>query len=288
MTRYIAISNRRGGVGKTTVTMMLAYGLAVTGQQRVLVIDLDPQSSTSAVLMGGERLQEARRSVDDRGQTGCTVAGLLSEMFGDGNVDVSSYIGTDVGDVSGPQGRLPHLHIIPGSYDFGRPRDRNGHREIQDKPDAWRALRPRPGACWRDYSGPSTGPTIMSSSIAPQAFPRSFRGALRISDFVIIPYVPDKTAEDNVSWFANKLQKTSRAKVRTLANRVSSANQGIASIIQDRFGGLGLTIPSSLHLSNALDFTGQRRTMRQKFGDANSLVNQLLEAVLEWVRASER
>ncbi len=287
MTRYIAISNRRGGVGKTTVTMMLAYGLAVTGQQRVLVIDLDPQSSTSAVLMGGERLQEARRSVDDRGQTGCTVAGLLSEMFGDGNVDVSSYIGTDVGDVSGPQGKLPHLHIIPGSYDLD---DREIEMVIAKSRTSptlgglFDRVQGRVGEIIRSVDGAYDYVLI---DCAP-GLSQVVWGALRIADFVIIPYVPDKTAEDNVSWFANKLQKTSRAKVRTLANRVSSANQGIASIIQDRFGGLGLTIPSSLHLSNALDFTGQRRTMRQKFGDANSLVNQLLEAVLEWVRASER
>src|SRR5271166_2810371 len=118
MTRVIAISNRRGGVGKTTITMMLAYGLAVTGQQRVLVIDLDPQSSTSAVLLGADRLGDARRTVDAQGQTGCTVANLLTEMFGSGEVDVSSYIATDAGDVSGPQGRLPHLHAIPGSYEL--------------------------------------------------------------------------------------------------------------------------------------------------------------------------
>ena len=54
MTKFIAVSNRRGGVGKTTVTMMLAYGLSVARRQKVLVIDLDAQASTSIVLMGHE------------------------------------------------------------------------------------------------------------------------------------------------------------------------------------------------------------------------------------------
>lgn len=287
MTHFIAISNRRGGVGKTTVTMMLAYGLAVTGQQRVLVIDLDPQSSTSTVLMGGERLKEARRSVDDHGLTGCTIAGLLLEMFGDGNVDVSGYISTDIGDVIGPQGKPPHLHIIPGSYELD---DREIEMIIAKSRTSptlgglFDRVQRRVGEIVRSVDGSYDYVLI---DCAP-GLSQVVWGALRIADFVIIPYVPDKTAEDNVSWFADKLQKVSRAKVRTLANRVTSGNQGAASIIHDRFGGLGVTIPSSLPLSNALDFTGQRRTMGQKFGAANPLVNQLLEAVLEWVRTSGR
>jgi cellulose biosynthesis protein BcsQ len=60
VTTFIAVSNRRGGVGKTTVTMMLAYGLSVARRQRVLVIDLDAQASTSIVLMGHERWRAAR------------------------------------------------------------------------------------------------------------------------------------------------------------------------------------------------------------------------------------
>lgn len=42
MTRIIAVSNRKGGTGKTTVTVNLAAELAATGE-RVLVIDSDTQ-----------------------------------------------------------------------------------------------------------------------------------------------------------------------------------------------------------------------------------------------------
>ena len=47
--RTLAILNQKGGVGKTTVTLGLASAAAAAGR-RVLVVDLDPQASTSWVL----------------------------------------------------------------------------------------------------------------------------------------------------------------------------------------------------------------------------------------------
>ena len=49
MRRTLAIVNQKGGVGKTTVTLGLASAAAAAGR-RVLVVDLDPQASTSWVL----------------------------------------------------------------------------------------------------------------------------------------------------------------------------------------------------------------------------------------------
>ncbi len=49
MRRTLAILNQKGGVGKTTVTLGLASAAATAGR-RVLVVDLDPQASSSWVL----------------------------------------------------------------------------------------------------------------------------------------------------------------------------------------------------------------------------------------------
>ena len=46
----ITITNQKGGTGKTTLTALLAYGLASRGK-RVLMIDLDPQAHLSSMFL---------------------------------------------------------------------------------------------------------------------------------------------------------------------------------------------------------------------------------------------
>lgn len=42
MCKVVSILNMKGGVGKTTITINLAYYLAIYQHKKVLIIDFDP------------------------------------------------------------------------------------------------------------------------------------------------------------------------------------------------------------------------------------------------------
>src|SRR6476646_3095290 len=98
----LTVANRKGGVGKSTITTMLAHGFCATGEQRVLVVDLDTQCNASIILIGGEKWDWSRRNRK-------TVAHYFDEKYDRPKLRRADDILHTVGDIEAPQGSLSLL-----------------------------------------------------------------------------------------------------------------------------------------------------------------------------------
>ena len=75
MAKRVSIINFKGGVGKTTFAFNLAAGLARYHDSRVLLVDMDHQSSLSIVCLGTDGWDEVSR-------TGSTVTAVFRNFPG--------------------------------------------------------------------------------------------------------------------------------------------------------------------------------------------------------------
>jgi cellulose biosynthesis protein BcsQ len=111
-------------------------------------------------------------------------------------------------------------------------------------------------------------------------------GALRVADLVVIPYIPDRTAEDNVGWLVQRLKAIGGPAFATVPNRVSGQDgraQGVIAAVGARYPGHRVQIPATQPLATALDFRDQPGTLASKFASAGQHVSALADAVLGMV-----
>ncbi len=88
----LAIANAKGGVAKSTTTMMIAEGLAHYGKLRVLVIDLDPQCSVSTMLL-------SKDGADLQAIQGRSISTMLLKIAANEPFQISKFITAKASDI---------------------------------------------------------------------------------------------------------------------------------------------------------------------------------------------
>jgi chromosome partitioning protein len=178
MARVISTINLKGGVGKTTTTVGLAEFLSVEFNKKVLVIDLDPQTNATTVLIGEDRW----RDLNDSGRTLVTLfTDALRDEREDAHFDRDSTLQRHVSPVE----EVRTVDLLPSSLDLIDVQDRLASmpsgRFYSDNPTDLLRRAVRPILDDYDYVLVDCPPNLGIVTL----------NGLRISDGYIIPTIPD-------------------------------------------------------------------------------------------------
>ena len=279
MTHVISTINLKGGVGKTTTTVALAETLSVEKGKRVLVIDLDPQTNATTMLIGEDQWYELN-------QQKRTLASLFNDALDPDNktFDLDATLQKRVSDV-----RDSNIDLLPSSLDLIDVQDRlatipsGRFYSINPIELLWRAVKNK----LDDYD-------IVLVDCPPNLGIITLNG-LRISHRYIIPTIPDHLSTygipqivqrvrafseeitesiDPLGIVVTKYQVQSTVHVTTL-HRLRS--NGDAPVFQT-------LIRQSNSIASAAEHTTER-TLRQKYGyggladDYRALADEVLNTL---------
>lgn len=283
MAFYMAVANRKGGVGKSTIAVMLAHAFSVWGGKRVLILDLDSQCNSSMILLGGEGWVAARNARK-------TVADYFSDLFAGNERQPAEYLVEAVGDVQGPDGKGPTLSLLPGSLLLD---DVQGDLFLayagkREAPDMGKGLRGWFETLLRRFDADFD---IVILDCAP-GLSFAALAALYTANKVIVPFRPDYVSLHAVDRVALIIEQRSNLdelaeiplearRYVCLANYVR-ANPRERLLIEETSLAhpmLATELPQRDGIANAFDWFPQRRSIEEKYGSATQDVRKLYEEI---------
>lgn len=279
MARVISLINLKGGVAKTTTTVALAETLASRFGKRILVIDLDPQTNATVMLLGETRWKELN-------EKGHTLATLFKDALEpqDKKFDLEKTLQRKVSDVQGAE----KVDLLPSSLDL---------IDVQDK------LASAPTGQFYSVTPIDLLRLAVKSTLdnydlvlvdCPPNLGIITLNGLRISEGYIIPTVPDILSTYGIPQITKRVRNFSReiaedinpigivitkyqANSRTHVNVSDNLRKKNNPPVFDTF------IRQADQISAAAEFQSGRRTLKQKYGYGDlaeryvDLASELLE-----------
>jgi chromosome partitioning protein len=276
MTHVISTINLKGGVGKTTTTVALAETLSAEFRKRVLVIDLDPQTNATTMLIGEEKW----RKLNDSGRT---LARLFKDALEPNNkqFDFNTALQKSVSDVSAAR----TIDLLPSSLDLIDVQD-----QLASAPSGkFYSVNPIE-LLWRAVKSKLDDYDIVIVDCPPNLGIITLNG-LRISQGYIIPTIPDILSTYGIPQIVTRVKEFSdeiaepieplgivitkfQANSSVHKNVLRSLQQGKDAPVFDT------RIPQANQISSAAESTVHLRPLIQKYrtfaDDYRKLANELL------------
>ena len=280
MAPVVAVINLKGGVGKTTTSVALAEMLASEHGKRVLVVDLDPQTNATVMLIGEAAWLE-------RNRRGATVASLFRRAIEPTAppFDLNRCIHAGASDVESAH----RLDLLPSSLDLIDLQDRlvtasarrfGVHSLVEI---LRRAIRPR----LADYD-------LVLVDCPPHLGLVTLNG-LRIADAYLIPTIPDvlstygiapitKRVSDFASSIGGRIEPLGIVATKWRAG-VKVHQATLERLRADAAAGRGppvfeTVVPEAADLAAAAEFVTAGRTLVQKYKGAREPYAALAREVL--------
>jgi cellulose biosynthesis protein BcsQ len=278
--KRIAIANLKGGVAKSTTTMMLAESLALFHRSRVLVLDLDPQCNCSIMFL-------SRAGADQEEMHGRTLRHFISALEARTRQSLASFVCLNASDLE-PLCRQPHagrVDLIPCSVEmwftqsvFEREAYRAGREPDQVFAHALSLLLETVEDSY-DY--------ILFD--CPPGFSTLSRAALRLADVILSPTIADPVSVRSLKDFheisVTKLNASENA-LYVLVTKFSAQSR-VHKFMLDRlrrdYRVIGSPIKFSVDVVRATERNTpqSRRTFNEKYNLQTNAVKSLGRAFLD-------
>jgi chromosome partitioning protein len=282
MAFFLAVANRKGGVGKSTVAVGLAHAAAIWGQKRVLVLDLDSQCNASLILQGGSGWLAAKKA-------NRTISDYFFDMFDESAGAPRDYLVHSTGDVRDANGRAARISLLPGSLLLEDVQGELYVKEARQAKDPDIVASRVKGRLLRLLRRFEPNFDLVILDCAP-GLSFAALAALKTADRVLVPFRPDyvsQLAVDRVALLIEEKRNIDDLREIAMDRRryvcIANGSRGNArdrNIIDE----IGLDhplltsqLPHSEDIANAFDWDSSPKKIEEKYGTGTPALRALYD-----------